>query len=172
VALAKNRVYGEVGIDMMAGPSEVLIVADDGADPEWAAADLLAQAEHDPMARAVLVTDSPDLASRVARALGVQLGRLARQAIAAEALRAHGALVLVRTLEEAVALANRLAPEHLELLVRVPQALPGRMYSWIEALIHHMAYVASRKPLSGSKRLTACIRPTLPSEITSEIGRP
>lgn len=127
VALAKSRVFGEVGIDMVAGPSEVLVVADGGADPEWVAADLLAQAEHDPMARAVLVTDAPDLVSRVASSLTEQLGRLARRAIAGEALRANGALVLVGSLEEAVELANRLAPEHLELLVRVPQALLPRV---------------------------------------------
>jgi histidinol dehydrogenase len=127
VALAKSRVYGEVGIDMVAGPSEVLIVADAGANAEWAAADLLAQAEHDPMARAVLVTDAPDLAAQVGQILKVQLGKLARQSIAAEALKANGALVVVGTLEEAVELANQLAPEHLELLVRVPQALLPRV---------------------------------------------
>ncbi|MGH7308002.1 MAG: histidinol dehydrogenase [Candidatus Rokuibacteriota bacterium] len=127
VALAKSRVFGEVGIDMVAGPSEVLVIADDHADPEWIAADMLAQAEHDPMARAVLVTDAPELAARVARALGPQLGRLARRDIAAESLRTHGALVLVGNLEEAAELANRLAPEHLELLVRVPQALLPRV---------------------------------------------
>jgi histidinol dehydrogenase len=127
VALAKRRVYGEVGVDMVAGPSEVLVIADGQADPEWIAADLLAQAEHDPMARAVLVTDTPDLAPRVARALASQLGRLARKDIAAESLQAHGALVLVATLEEAAELANLLAPEHLELLVRVPQALLPRI---------------------------------------------
>ncbi len=127
VALAKSRVFGAVGIDMVAGPSEVLVIADGHADPEWIAADLLAQAEHDPMARAVLVTDAPDLAPRVAHALTAQLGRLARKDIAAEALQAHGALVLVGTLEEAADLANLLAPEHLELLVRVPQALLPRI---------------------------------------------
>jgi histidinol dehydrogenase len=127
VALAKSRVFGEVGIDMIAGPSEVLVIADDHADAEWIAADLLAQAEHDPMARAVLVTDVPDLVAKVARALADQLGRLARQGIAAEALQTNGALVLVSSLEEAVELANRLAPEHLELLVRVPQALLPRV---------------------------------------------
>jgi histidinol dehydrogenase len=127
VALAKSRVYGEVGIDMVAGPSEVLIVADSGANAEWAAADLLAQAEHDPMARAVLVTDAPKLAARVARALETQLGKLARRSIAAEALKANGALVVVGSLEEAMELANQLAPEHLEVLVRAPQALLPRV---------------------------------------------
>jgi histidinol dehydrogenase len=127
VALAKARVYGDVGIDMVAGPSEVLVIADAYADPEWIAADLLAQAEHDPMARAVLVTDAADLAPRVVGALAAQLERLARKEIAGPALQGHGALVLVSTLEEAADLANLLAPEHLELLVRVPQALLPRV---------------------------------------------
>jgi histidinol dehydrogenase len=127
VALAKSRVFGEVGIDMLAGPSEVLVIADEAADPEWVAADLLAQAEHDPMARAVLITDAPALVPGVARALAARLARLTRREIAAESLRAHGALVLVGSLDDAVELANRLAPEHLELLVRVPQALLGRV---------------------------------------------
>ena len=127
VALAKSRVFGEVGIDMVAGPSEVVIVADDAADPEWIAADLLAQAEHDPMARAVLLTDAEALVSRVEDALTRRLAVLPRRSIAEEALRCHGALVLVAGLDEAVDLANRLAPEHLELLVRVPASLLPRV---------------------------------------------
>ena len=127
VALAKSRVFGEVGIDMVAGPSEVVVVADGAADPEWIAADLLAQAEHDPMARALLVTDCEALVPRVERALAHQLATLPRRAIAGEALARHGALVVVGGLEDAVELANRLAPEHLELLVRVPLALLQRV---------------------------------------------
>jgi histidinol dehydrogenase len=127
VALAKQRVFGEVGIDMVAGPSEVVVVADGAADAEWIAADLLAQAEHDPMARAVLITDAEPLAEGVARALARQLEALPRRGIAAEAVRGHGALVVVGHLEDAIELANRLAPEHLELLVRVPQALLPRV---------------------------------------------
>src|SRR5204863_3556409 len=92
VALAKTRVFGEVGIDMMAGPSEVVVVADGTADPDWVAADLLAQAEHDPMARAVLITDAPELAARVASALEGRLVALPRREIAAAALRDNGAL--------------------------------------------------------------------------------
>jgi histidinol dehydrogenase len=127
VALAKSRVFGEVGIDMVAGPSEVVVVADGAADPEWIAADLLAQAEHDPMARAVLLTDAEALVPRVERALERQLAALPRRAIAAEAVARHGALVLVASLEDAVDLANRLAPEHLELLVAVPASLLPRV---------------------------------------------
>jgi histidinol dehydrogenase len=127
VALAKQRVFGEVGIDMVAGPSEVLVVADGAADPECVAADMLAQAEHDPMARAVLVTDDEALAVRTADALMRQLAQLPRREIAAQSLRDNGALILVETLDDAVDLANRLAPEHLELLVRVPAALLPRV---------------------------------------------
>jgi histidinol dehydrogenase len=127
VALAKTRVFGDVGIDMVAGPSEVVVVADRGADPAWIAADLLAQAEHDPMARALLITDAPELVARVEAALAAQLERLPRQSIAAAALEANGAAVLVADLEAAVDVANRLAPEHLELMVAVPAALLPRV---------------------------------------------
>jgi len=127
VALAKLRVFGEVGIDMVAGPSEVLVVADASADAERVAADMLAQAEHDPMARALLVTDAPALARAVSAALERQLAVLPRQAIAAQSLREHGALIVTASLDDAVELANRLAPEHLELFVRVPAALLARV---------------------------------------------
>jgi histidinol dehydrogenase len=127
VALAKARVFGEVGIDMVAGPSEVVVVADATADPDCVASDMLAQAEHDPMARALLVTDAGELIPKVAAALERQLAALPRRAIAAEALRANGALIRVESLDDAVALANRLAPEHLELLVAVPAAVLPRV---------------------------------------------
>jgi histidinol dehydrogenase len=127
VALAKTRVFGDVGIDMVAGPSEVVVVADRDADPAWIAADLLAQAEHDPMARALLITDAADLLPRVEAALNAQLERLPRRAIAGEALATNGAFVLVDDLDSAVDVANRLAPEHLELMVGVPAALLPRV---------------------------------------------
>jgi histidinol dehydrogenase len=127
VALAKLRVFGDVGIDMMAGPSEVLVIADATAQPERVAADLLAQAEHDPMARALLVTDAPDLAHAVQAAVSQQLAVLPRRAIAEAALSAHGAIVLTADLDAAVDLANQLAPEHLELFVHVPAALLPRV---------------------------------------------
>jgi histidinol dehydrogenase len=123
VARAKQRVFGEVGIDMVAGPSEVLVVADGAADPECVAADMLAQAEHDPMARAVLITDDEHLARVTADALTRQLAKLPRREIAAQSLRDNGALIITDTLEAAVDLANRFAPEHLELLVRGPASL-------------------------------------------------
>ena len=127
VALAKARVFGEVGIDMVAGPSEVIVVADASADADCVASDMLAQAEHDPMARALLVTDAAELIPEVAAALERQLAALPRRAIAAEALRANGALIRVNSIDDAVALANRLAPEHLELLVAVPAAVLPRV---------------------------------------------
>jgi len=127
VALAKTRVFGDVGIDLVAGPSEVVVVADAAADPAWIAADLLAQAEHDPMARALLITDAPDLLPRVESALRAQLERLPRRAIAGEALASSGAFILVADLDAAVDVANRLAPEHLELMVAVPAALLPRV---------------------------------------------
>jgi histidinol dehydrogenase len=123
VALAKQRVFGQVGIDMVAGPSEVVVVADGSASPAWVAADLLAQAEHDPQARAILITDSPPLADAVAAAVEAQLATLPRREIARAALAAHGALVLVTDLRQAVDLANLLAPEHLELQVADPERL-------------------------------------------------
>jgi len=127
VALAKARVYGEVGIDMVAGPSEVVVIADAAADAAWIAGDMLAQAEHDPMARALLITDTSELIPRVEAALARQLETLPRRAIAEQALQAHGALVRVASLDDAVTLANLLAPEHLELLVSAPAALLPRV---------------------------------------------
>jgi histidinol dehydrogenase len=127
VALAKAQVWGDVGIDMLAGPSEVLVVADDTADAAFVAADLLAQAEHDPMARAVLLTPSSALRDAVAIELERRLAGLARREIAGEALARHGALVLTASLEEAVDVANRLAPEHLELQVADPERLLARV---------------------------------------------
>lgn len=123
VAAAKRMVYGLVDIDMIAGPSEVLIIADAAADAVFIAADLLAQAEHDEMASAMLLTPDEGLARRVASEVDAQLADLPKQAVAHRSLQAYGAIVLTRDLEEALALANRFAPEHLELMVEDPQAL-------------------------------------------------
>jgi histidinol dehydrogenase len=127
VALAKARVFGEVGIDMVAGPSEVVVVADAAADPAWVAGDMIAQAEHDPMARALCITDATELLPRIAAALERQLATLPRREIAERALKANGALIRVVSLDDAVELANRLAPEHLELMVSVAAALLPRV---------------------------------------------
>jgi len=123
VAAAKRLVFGQVGIDMIAGPSEVLVVADGDNDPDWIAADLLAQAEHDTAAQSILVTDSADLADRTAAAVESQLKILPRAETAAASWRDHGAIIVVGSLAAAMELANRVAPEHLELAVAEPEAL-------------------------------------------------
>jgi histidinol dehydrogenase len=115
VAAAKRRVFGTVGIDMIAGPSEVVVLADGGNDPAWIAADLLAQAEHDAAAQAVLVTDDAGFADRVAAAVEAALATLPRGSIAGASWRRFGAIVLVRDFAEGAALVDRLAPEHVEL---------------------------------------------------------
>ncbi len=137
VALAKRLVFGDVGIDGIAGPSEVVVVADATASAVHVAADLLAQAEHDPMARAVCLTDAPALGAAVVAEVGRQCPRLARASIAEAAVRAHGAVVVTRDLAEAVALANRLAPEHLELCLADPLA-------WLPAVRHAGAIFLGR----------------------------
>jgi histidinol dehydrogenase len=123
VAAAKRIVFGTVGIDMIAGPSEVLVVADAENDPDWIAADLLAQAEHDVAAQSILITDSPALAEGVALAVELQLKTLPRGETAAASWRDFGAIVKVASLDEALDLSNRVAPEHLELAVADPEAL-------------------------------------------------
>ena len=118
VILAKKLVYGAVDIDGLPGPSEVLIIADETADPGYCAADLLAQAEHDPLASAILITTSPRLAEEVNQELKRQLKELGRQAIAAESLQKRGLIAVVGSMDEAIKLANLYAPEHLYLMVR------------------------------------------------------
>jgi histidinol dehydrogenase len=125
VAAAKRRVFGQVGIDMIAGPSEVLIIADGTANPDWIAADLLAQAEHDASAQAILLTDDGDLADAVERAVLDQLTRLPRAAIAGKSWVDYGAVLVVRDLEAAMPLVDRLAPEHLEIMTAQPERLSG-----------------------------------------------
>lgn len=127
VAEAKRQVFGVVGIDMIAGPSEILVVADAENDPDWIAADLLSQAEHDASSQSVLITNSGALADAVVEAAERQLGSLARSDIARRSWDTHGALILVRSLEDAVSLVDRIAPEHLELAVAAPDALAEKV---------------------------------------------
>jgi len=127
VAAAKRRVFGTVGIDMIAGPSEVLVIADRNNDPQWIAADLLAQAEHDAAAQSILITDDRDFAAAVRDAVTRQLAQLPRVAIAKASWQDHGAIILVKDLDEAPALADRIAAEHLELAVDEPEALAARI---------------------------------------------
>jgi len=123
VATAKRMVYGLVDIDMIAGPSEILVLADEGANARHLAADLLSQAEHDRLASAVLVTDSRPLAEAVQKEIEAQLQSLPREAIARASVENRSCILLAKDMEEAVALSNRLAPEHLELAVKEPFAL-------------------------------------------------
>ena len=123
VAAAKRQVFGTVGIDMIAGPSEVLIIADKNNNPDWIAADLLAQAEHDIAAQSILITDAPDLATEVEKAVESQLKTLPRKEIAEKAWQDFGGIILVNDLEKAAELSDRLAPEHLELALDDPEAM-------------------------------------------------
>jgi histidinol dehydrogenase len=123
VAAAKRLVFGTVGIDMIAGPSEVLIIADGTGQPDWIAADLLAQAEHDTAAQALLITDDPLLADAVEAAVEVALKSLPRESVAGAAWREFGAIIVVGRLEEAVALVDAIAPEHLEIASREPERI-------------------------------------------------
>ena len=123
VAAAKRRVFGKVGIDMIAGPSEILVIADRDNDPDWLALDLMSQAEHDESAQSILITDDAEFGRQVAAAVDTRLDTLARRDIAGASWRDFGAVITVRDLDEAAALSNRIAPEHLELCVGDPEAL-------------------------------------------------
>jgi len=127
VAAAKRIVFGKVGIDMVAGPSEVLIIADSSGNADWIAADLLAQAEHDESAQAILITDDAELADAVERAVGSALGRLPRGKIAGVSWRDFGAVILVRDLDEAPSLVDAIAPEHLEIVTADAEGLARRI---------------------------------------------
>ncbi|MBA3449041.1 MAG: histidinol dehydrogenase [Pseudaminobacter sp.] len=127
VAAAKRQVFGTVGIDMIAGPSEVLVVADADNDPDWIAADLLAQAEHDVCAQSILMTDSPDFADAVADAVSRQLALLPRKETAAASWRDFGALILLDSIEAAIPLVDRIAAEHLELAIENAEAFLARI---------------------------------------------
>ncbi len=123
VAAAKRRVFGTVGIDMIAGPSEVLVLADGANDPSWIAADLLAQAEHDASAQSILITDDADFADAVERAVASQLETLPRAEIAGASWRDYGAVIVAPALGDAIGLVDRLAPEHLEIAARDAETL-------------------------------------------------
>lgn len=123
VAEAKRQLYGVVGIDMVAGPSEILVIADGQNDPEWTAADLLSQAEHDPSAQSILITDDPLFADTVADRVGVELAMLPTARVAADSWNTHGVIIEVDTMDEVPALANALAAEHVQLAVENPQPL-------------------------------------------------
>ena len=145
--------FGAVDIDAIAGPSEVLIIADAGADAAWVAADLIAQAEHDPDARPVLVTTSEPLARAVATALAAQLETLPRQAVARAALEHHGAAVVVPDLAAAIEFANRFAPEHLELHCAEPRAVASQITAAGAIFIGPYASEAAGDYLAGANHV-------------------
>ena len=164
VATAKRKVFGQVGIDMMAGPSEILVLSDGDSDPAWVAADMLSQAEHDVCASAVLVTDSPSLAAAVQQELEKQLSTLPRRDIAAKALNDNGKIIVTGDLGAAVEAVNRIAPEHLELCVADPFALlpqirnAGSVFlgrSAPEALGDYFAGPNHTLPTSGTARFSS-----------------
>lgn len=123
VAEAKRQVFGEVGIDMVAGPSEILVIADGSAPPDWVAMDLFSQAEHDESAQAILLSPDQEYLDAVAASIGKLINEMPRRKVIEASLKARGALILTRDLEEACAVANRIAPEHLELAVQDPEKL-------------------------------------------------
>ncbi len=166
VTIAKKIVSGNVGIDMIAGPSEVLVIADDTAVPEFTAADLLSQAEHDALSSAVLVTDSEKIAGAVATEVERQLQTLTRREIAREALRRFGAILVVPDLDRAIELANRIAPEHLELHINAPFEYLGRIRNAGAVFLGHYTpepvgdYIAGTNhvlPTAGTARFASAL---------------
>jgi len=164
VATAKRRVYGRVDIDMIAGPSEILVLADGQSNPEWVAADLLSQAEHDRLATAVLVTDSKELADAVSAELERQIPLLPRADIARESIDTNSKIVVVDDLNRAVEASNRIAPEHLELCVEDPFALLPQIRNagsiflgryTPEALGDYLAGPNHTLPTSGTARFSS-----------------
>jgi histidinol dehydrogenase len=158
VAAAKRLVFGTVGIDMIAGPSEVLIIADRDANPDWIAADLLAQAEHDVAAQAILVTDDAALAAAVEAAVERQLPALARGPVARSAWRDHGAVILVRNLDESVPLVDALAPEHLEIETADAERLAARIRNAGAIFIGHHTPEAIGDYVAGSNHVLPTAR--------------
>lgn len=128
VAEAKRQVFGRVGIDMIAGPSEILVISDASSNPAWIAADLLSQAEHDAQAQSILITDDAAFADKVVSEVERILAELPRRAIASASWKNYGAVIVVRDFQEACALSDRLAPEHVELAVDEPEALVGQLH--------------------------------------------
>ena len=164
VAEAKKQVFGQVAIDMIAGPSEILVVADSGADPTFVSADLLSQAEHDKLASAVLVTDSEELALAVQKEIERQLEQLPRREIARVSIDTRGKIIIARNLDEAIDISNEIAPEHLELCMARPFDYLARVrhagsvfmgYHCPEALGDYMAGPNHTLPTSGTARFSS-----------------
>jgi histidinol dehydrogenase len=158
VAAAKRQVFGTVGIDMIAGPSEVLIIADANNNADWVAADLLAQAEHDVAAQSILITDDETLADNVARAVDAQLKTLERGEIAAQSWKDFGAIILVDDINAAIPLSDRLAPEHLELAVQDPETLFDKISHAGAVFIGHHTPEAIGDYVGGSNHVLPTAR--------------
>ena len=165
VAEAKRQVYGRVAIDMIAGPSEVLVVADGKSEAKYVAADLLAQAEHDKLATAILITDSPTLARAVAREVERQLALLPRQEIARASIDGCGRIILVKDIPEAMELANRFAPEHLELCLDEP-------FAWLDRVKHAGSVFLGRSCPEALGDYFAGPNHTLPTMGTARFSSP
>ncbi len=165
VAEAKKQVFGQVSIDMIAGPSEILIVADEKTNPRFAAADLLSQAEHDKMASAVLVTNSLDLANKVSEELEKQIPQLLRAEIARESIDNNGKIIVVDTLDEAIDIANEIAPEHLELCVDTP-------FDYLDKIRHAGSIFMGRNCPEALGDYFAGPNHTLPTSGTAKFSSP
>ena len=165
VAEAKRQVYGQVSIDMIAGPSEVLIVADGKSEAKYVAADMLAQAEHDKLATAILITDSAALAEAVSAELERQLSLLPRQEIARASIEHCGRIILVKDIPEAMALSNRFAPEHLELCLDHP-------FDWLDRVVHAGSVFLGRSCPEALGDYFAGPNHTLPTMGTARFSSP
>jgi histidinol dehydrogenase len=165
VAAAKRRVFGVVGIDMVAGPSEILVICDGSTDPDWIAMDLFSQAEHDEVAQAILVCPDAAFIDRVAASIPRLLDTMPRKAVIAASLAGRGALIKVRDLAEACDIANRIAPEHLELSVAEPQR-------WIEKIRHAGALFVGRYSSEAIGDYCAGPNHVLPTSRTARFSSP
>lgn len=165
VAAAKRRVFGVVGIDMVAGPSEILVICDGNTHPDWIAMDMFSQAEHDELAQAVLLSPDPAFIDKVAASIDRQLGNLPRHAVIRTSLKNRGALIRVRDLDEACVIANRIAPEHLELSVAEPE-------KWLDKIRHAGAIFMGRYTSEALGDYCAGPNHVLPTSRTARFSSP
>jgi histidinol dehydrogenase len=165
VAAAKRRVFGSVGIDMIAGPSEILVICDGSTDPEWIVMDLFSQAEHDESAQAILVSPDADFIERVSKSIDRLLAGMSRKAIIGESLRRRGALIHSKSLDEACDIANRIAPEHLELSVANPR-------KWLNKIRHAGAIFLGRHTSEALGDYCAGPNHVLPTSGTARFSSP
>ena len=165
VAAAKRRVFGIVGIDMVAGPSEILIICDGKTDPDWIAMDLFSQAEHDELAQAILLSPDAAFLDQIAQSISRQIDLMPRKAVIQESLENRGALILVQDLDEACAIANKIAPEHLELSVDQPEL-------WVEKITHAGAIFLGRHTCEALGDYCAGPNHVLPTSRTARFSSP